>query len=104
MPIADGVAAVAASGGDETRTGHAGTPTALELAVSRGEDYELLATVPPERVREAGAAVAATGTALTRIGEAVAAPAAGPSDAEERVEIRLPDGRWLRSAGYDQLA
>ncbi len=67
----------------------------LELALSGGEDYELLTTVPPERIEEAVRAVAATGSALTRIGDVVAG---------EGVEIRLPDGRLWTPAGYDQLA
>lgn len=89
LPIAAGVAEV--------------TPTALELAVSGGEDYELLAAVPPERFEDAQAAVRATGVALTRIGEAVPRPQA-ESSGEPPVEIKLPDGRRLRPAGFDQLA
>lgn len=62
-----------------------------------GEDYELLASVPPERVAEARDSVhkAEKGTGLTVIGEVVTG--AG-------VEIRLPDGRFLEPAGFDQLA
>jgi thiamine-monophosphate kinase len=85
LPIAAGVEGVAAAAGRDP----------LELAVSGGEDYELLATVPPQRLDEADAAVAATGTSLTRVGEVVAG--AG-------VEIRLPGGRLWRPGGYDQLA
>jgi thiamine-monophosphate kinase len=82
VPIAEGVAS-------------------LELALSGGEDYELLATVPPERLDEATVAVEATGTTLTRIGEAVADPGSGD---DRGVEIRLPDGRLSKPAGFDQLA
>lgn len=65
------------------------------FALSSGEDYELLVTLPPERLEEATAAVAeAEGIALTRIGEAT------PT---EGVEIRLPDGRLLEPEGFDQL-
>jgi thiamine-monophosphate kinase len=85
LPLADGLAAVAAAAGRDP----------LELAVGGGEDYELLATLPPGRVAEATAAVAAAGTtALTRIG----AVSAGGG-----VEIRLPGGAILAPAGYDQL-
>ncbi len=66
LPLADGV-------------------TDLNVAVSGGEDYELLATISPERI----AAIPAT-----RIGEVVAG---------EGVEIRLPDGELLEPTGFDQL-
>lgn len=107
LPLAAGVAEVAAAAGRDP----------LELAVSGGEDYELLAATPAGRVAEAAAALArATGVAvgfgqreqmrhreiveggapaLTRIGEVVAG--AG-------VEIRLPGGGRLEAAGFDQLA
>jgi thiamine-monophosphate kinase len=85
LPIADGVAEVAAAAGRDP----------LELAAGSGEDYELLAAAPPARLDEASAAVVGTGVALTRIGEAV------PGEA---VELRLPDGRLWTPAGYDQLA
>jgi thiamine-monophosphate kinase len=60
--------------------------TDLTLAVSGGEDYELLATIPPDRI---------AATPATRIGEVVAG---------EGVEIRLPGGALLEPAGFDQLA
>jgi thiamine-monophosphate kinase len=66
LPLADGV-------------------TDLTVAVSGGEDYELLATIPPDRI----AAIPAT-----RIGEVVAG---------EGVEIRLPGGGLLEPTGFDQL-
>lgn len=85
LPLAKGLAELAAASGREP----------LSLAVSGGEDYELLAALPPERL---GAAVASVGaaaeTTLTQVGEVVAG--AG-------VEIRLPGGARLDSAGYDQL-
>jgi thiamine-monophosphate kinase len=61
-----------------------------------GEDSELLAALPPQRLEDAAAAVLeAEGIALTPIGSV--AEGAG-------VEIRLPDGRVLAPAGFDQLA
>ena len=75
LPIQEGVAEVAAAAGRDP----------LELAVSGGEDYELLATIPPDRI----AAVPAT-----RIGDVVAG---------DGVEIRLPGGGLLEPRGFDQL-
>lgn len=80
LPVAAGVAEVATDAGRDP----------LELAASGGEDYELLAALPSDRVGTACSAVAG----LTPIGELVAG---------NGVEIRLPDGRPLRSAGFDQL-
>lgn len=65
----------------------------LELAVSGGEDYELLASLPAERFEGAAAAVQDAGVALTRIGEA----------GGEDVRIRRPGGAPLEPRGYDQL-
>jgi thiamine-monophosphate kinase len=85
LPLARGLAEVAGGFGRDP----------LELAVSGGEDYELLAAIPEERVAAALAAVEKQGeTGLTRIGEVVAA---------EGVEIRLPGGRLLEPSGFDQL-
>ena len=84
LPLQAGVAQVAEAAGRAP----------LELATSGGEDYELLAALPAERLDEATAAVAATGTQLTRIGEVVAG---------EGVEIRLPGGGTLPPGGFDQL-
>jgi thiamine-monophosphate kinase len=85
LPLADGVAEVAAAAGRDP----------YALAAGGGEDYELLATLPPERLEEATRAVEETGTTLTRIGEVVAG---------EGIEIRLPGGRLLEPKGFDQLA
>ena len=84
LPLAPGVAEIAAAAGVDP----------LQLAVSGGDDYELLAALPPQRLEEATAAVAATGTVLTRIGETFAG---------EGVEIRRPDGAPLKATGFDQL-
>jgi thiamine-monophosphate kinase len=66
LPLADGV-------------------TDLTLAVSGGEDYELLATIPPDRIDAIPA---------TRIGAVVAG---------EGIEIRLPGGELLEPRGFDQM-
>jgi thiamine-monophosphate kinase len=85
LPVAAGVGDLAVATGQE----------ALQLAVSGGEDYELLATLPPERFADARAAVEkASGVGLTRIGEAVGG---------RGVEIRLPGGGLLKPSGFDQL-
>jgi len=64
--------------------------------LSGGEDYELLACVPANRLEEATAAVLSKGdTSLTKVGEV---------EAGSGVEIRLPGGRLLEPAGFDQLA
>lgn len=49
--------------------GEGGRRKALELALSGGEDYELLFTVRPSRARRAEALSAELGLAMTRIGE-----------------------------------
>lgn len=85
LPIAAAVAEVAAAGGREP----------LELASGGGEDYELLAALPHERLEEASRAVReSAGAQLTRIGAVVAG---------EGVEIRLPGGDLLAPRGFDQL-
>lgn len=67
--------------------------TELTLAVSGGEDYELLAALPEEKLASAVAAVENHGR-LTRIGTVTAG---------EGVEIRLPGGGLLEPKGFDQL-
>lgn len=85
LPLATGVAEVAEAAGRNP----------LELAASGGEDYELLATLPPQRLEEATARVAESGEAtLARVGEVVEG---------EGVEVRLPGGGQLTTTGFDQL-
>ncbi|HET7444667.1 MAG TPA: thiamine-phosphate kinase [Solirubrobacterales bacterium] len=85
LPLARGVAEIAAAAGRNP----------LELAASGGEDYELLAALPPQQLSAASSAIGeAAETMLTPIGEV---------GAGEGLEIRLPDGELLRAAGYDQL-
>jgi thiamine-monophosphate kinase len=85
VPLAAGVPEVAAATDRDP----------WRLALGGGEDYELLATLPPERLREASDSVReAEGIELTAVGEAVAG---------EGVEIRLPGGETLKPEGFDQL-
>ena len=88
LPIATGVAAVAEASGRDP----------LELAVSGGEDYELLAVLPPDRVDAARAALATRGTPLTVVGKVELS-----DGAQGRAEIRRPDGEAVPSRGFDQL-
>lgn len=89
----DGGAVPRAGGTDEVAAAAGRDPWQL---LCGGEDYELLASIPAKRLDEAAQAVReAEGIALTRIGEV----AAGSG-----VEIRLPGGRVLEPAGFDQLA
>ena len=65
----------------------------LDLAVGGGEDYELLAAIDLEDLVRATAAVAATGGALTRIGQLVAGD-----------EVVLSGSGGARApTGFDQL-
>ncbi len=88
LPLAPGLAAVAAAAGRDP----------LELAVGGGEDYELLAALPPRSVEVARAALAAAGTRLTEIGRVEQAPGSGG-----RAEIRRRGGEAVASLGFDQL-
>jgi thiamine-monophosphate kinase len=85
LPLQAGVAELAEATGRDP----------LGLATGGGEDYELLAALPTERLDEAKAAVEVAGTQLTRVGEVIAG---------EAVEIRLPGGGTLRMTGFDQLS
>jgi thiamine-monophosphate kinase len=86
LPIAKGVAEIAAAVGREP----------LELAASGGEDYELLAALPPDRLADASIRIGeAAETTLTPIGEV---------EAGEGTEVRLPGGKPLATAGYDHFA
>ena len=84
LPVAQGVDAVARAVGSDS----------LELAASAGEDYELLATLPGERLEEAAAAVRAEGVALTEVGRIEAG--AGTS----LIDV---DGAEHPLTGFDQL-
>jgi thiamine-monophosphate kinase len=85
VPLAKGLAEVAAAAGRDP----------LELAASGGEDYELLATIPAQRLTEAATRIGeAAETSLTPIGEV---------GEGEGAEIRLPGGGILKTRGFDQL-
>ncbi|HST70620.1 MAG TPA: thiamine-phosphate kinase [Solirubrobacterales bacterium] len=86
LPIAKGVAEVAVAAGLDP----------LGLAVSGGEDYELLAALPPKSLSEASTRLGeAAETTLTPIGEV---------EAGEGVELRLPGGGLLEVRGHDHFA
>jgi len=82
VPLAPGMEAVA---GDHR--------TALELAASGGEDYELLVALPREKLEEAARSVAEAGSKLTEIGYATEG---------HGVALRLPGGGELEPRGFDQ--
>ncbi len=84
LPLQEGVSEVAAAAAIDP----------YELATSRGEDYELLVTLPPDRAEEGRRAVAATGTQLVSIG----AVAGGGG-----VVLQAPDGTEREAIGFDQL-
>jgi thiamine-monophosphate kinase len=84
LPLAAGVDEVAAAAGRDP----------LELAVSGGEDYELLAALPADKLSAATGAAAEHG-GITQIGAVVAG---------EGVAIRLPGGGLHDARGFDQLS
>ncbi len=84
LPLQDGVADLAA----------AARLDADELALAGGEDYELLACLPPETLDRAQAEVASHGVRLTPIG----AVSEGSG-----LELRNASERALTAAGFDQL-
>lgn len=86
LPLAGGVAEVADAAGLDP----------FELAVSGGEDYELLAALPPDRL-------AAASTAIDDIGETRLTPI-GEVGTGEGVELRLPAGGLLEIRGYDHFS
>jgi thiamine-monophosphate kinase len=64
-----------------------------EFAATAGDDYELLFTAPPERRAGIERAVAATGTAVTWLGDVRAGGGI--------VEIHREDGRAVELSGYE---
>ena len=79
------------AGVEQIAGGRAGS---LELAASGGEDYELLACLPPAALAAASAAVRETGTTLAEIGRV--AEGSG-------VALRMPDGSELEPTGFDHM-
>jgi thiamine-monophosphate kinase len=88
LPIAPGATAVASAAGRDP----------LEIAAAGGEDYELLAALPPEAVAAAQEALAALDTPLTTIGKVEAA-----ADGAPRAELRRRGGAAVPIRGFDQL-
>jgi thiamine-monophosphate kinase len=84
LPLQAGVGELAAAAGADVH----------DLATGRGEDYELLVTLPPEREEGASAGVSATGSSLTPIGAV---------EQGNGVALRAPDGSEREPAGFDQL-
>ena len=84
VPVAEGVAALAAAAGRAVE----------DLSLAGGEDYELLATVPAEREEDLRRAAAEAEVALTVIGRAEAGSGAA---------LRLPGGGLYEASGFDQL-
>jgi thiamine-monophosphate kinase len=65
-----------------------------DLVTAGGEDYELLAALPPERLDEARSAIAEGGDVLTAIGEVTEGGG---------VSLRQSDGSLRKPFGFDQL-
>jgi thiamine-monophosphate kinase len=82
LPVADGVAEVAGGAGP-----------GLELAVSGGEDYELLAVIPSEALVRAISAVREAGGNLSDVGYVTEGKGVG---------IMLPGGGEIEPRGFDQ--
>jgi thiamine-monophosphate kinase len=84
VPAQAGVAEVAGAAGIDP----------MDLVAAGGEDYELLATMPPEHLGDARAGVEAAGSSLTAIGEVTEG---------NDVALRLADGSERAASGFDQL-
>lgn len=83
LPLAEGIAAVLG-----------GSRAAERVAASGGEDYELLVTIPPDRLDAASEAVAAAGTRLSEIGQVVKG---------EGVVVMDAQGRAVEASGFDHM-
>ncbi len=84
LPVAPGLTALAEHAPVE----------AIEVAAAGGEDYELVATIPPAGLEAASRAVSATGTRLTLLGKVLRG--AG-------TVLRGPEGAEVAPSGFDQL-
>lgn len=91
LPIASSTARIAAAYGRDP----------VELALFGGEDYELLFTVPPDKIEQALATVRAAGGTVHTIGWIIA----NDGEASPNMRLRLPDGseRSLPPRGWDHL-
>jgi thiamine-monophosphate kinase len=83
LPLAEGIAAVLG-----------GSRAAERVAASGGEDYELLVTIPPERLDAASEAVAAAGSRLSEIGQVTDGDGVVVMDAQ---------GRAVPASGFDHM-
>jgi thiamine-monophosphate kinase len=84
LPVQQGVREAASAAGLDP----------LDLSTAGGEDYELLAAIPPDRVSDAVSAVGRAGTSLTPIGEV---------SQGDGVELRDPNGATRPARGFDHL-
>jgi thiamine-monophosphate kinase len=84
VPVAEGVAEVAAAAGRDP----------YEL-LTGGEDYELLVALPRQAVENATAALAEAGAGLAEIGR---------MERGRGVRLRLPGGRSLPATGFDHVS
>jgi thiamine-monophosphate kinase len=84
VPVQEGVAEVARAAGTDP----------LDLAAAGGEDYELLATIAPERMEEAASGVAAAGVELSVIGRVRSG---------DGVKLRYRRGGERSPSGFDHL-
>jgi thiamine-monophosphate kinase len=83
LPLAEGIAAVLG-----------GSRAAERVAASGGEDYELLVTIPPERLDSASEAVRAAGSRLSEIGQVMEGSGATVMDSQ---------GRKIEASGFDHI-
>jgi len=84
LPLAEGLSELAAAAGIDP----------LQLAVNGGEDYELLAALPPDDV----ASIAAPESGICKL-TPIGAVVAGAG-----VEVRLRGGALLETTGFDHLS
>lgn len=72
----------------------AAEPARLALALTGGDDYELLLAAPPAAAAELAVRAAAAGVALTRIGRFVAGAAEVAVTGPDGAPMALPAGGW----------
>ena len=79
---------------DAARAAVEADPALLSLALSGGDDYELLFAAPPERSGEVLARAAAAGTAVTPIGAFVEGPPAVVARGADGAPVPAQQGGW----------